>query len=179
MEKIKEILKEIHLYSNPFEMLVKGMIWIISWGGSVYILKDTTEQVALGSAYFIFSLSLLMEFAEKLTLKKHIISRIIHALFCFVIAAVCVGAIFIIIGITLNENKINAMYNCTKFVLVYMFIDAFLLWVIPDTKNNVKGNSGQQNENKKLYDNYVQKMFEKKLREGNLGHVGEGDEPNE
>ena len=71
VEKNKKIINEIHLYNNKIEMLIKLIILIISWMGGVLVLKDSKE--GLGSAYFIFTLSLLMEVIPQINKKMNLL----------------------------------------------------------------------------------------------------------
>ena len=56
----------------------------------------------MGSAYFIFALSLLMEFAIKIRDKTDIISKFIHTVFCCMILIILFMAIVILFGMELK-----------------------------------------------------------------------------
>lgn len=70
MRKVEKVIKEIHLYKNKVEALIKVLIWIVSWIGGILVLLGTENKDVLGSAYLIYTLSLLMEFAPRIYEKK-------------------------------------------------------------------------------------------------------------
>ena len=47
---LKDNLDEMHLYVNKSELLVKDIIWGISWIGGIYAISKTTDKQALSSA---------------------------------------------------------------------------------------------------------------------------------
>ena len=71
MEKLKKTVSEIHLYENKIESLIKVVIWIISWIGGILVLLGDENKEVLGSAYFIYMLSLLMEFVPKYMIRHN------------------------------------------------------------------------------------------------------------
>lgn len=172
MEKIKKIITEVHLYTNKIEALIKTVIWIISWIGGILVLLDTTDKNVLGSAYFIYTLSLLMEFVPKIYGKTEPWSRFLHTTFCFTIAIVCVLAVAILFGATLSNGFFTLMFVFTCFVIVYMIIDTFVLWMELD--QGVRNVEEKNNSN-----GLVESKFEEMLIKGNLGNIGKGIENNE
>ena len=89
MEKLKKTVSEIHLYENKIESLIKVVIWIISWIGGILVLLGDENKEVLGSAYFIYMLSLLMEFVPKIYDKTQFWSKFLHTLLCFIMSIVC------------------------------------------------------------------------------------------
>ena len=172
MEKVKKIIREVHLYTNKMEALIKTVIWIISGIGGILALLDTQDANALGSAYLIYTLSLLMEFAPKIYGKTESWSRLLHTVFCFVIAIVCVLAISILIGVTLPKGCFTVMLVLICLVIGYMLIDTFLLWLELDQGIKI---AERASDNKSL----AELKFEKKLIGGNLGSIEKGIENNE
>lgn len=172
MEKAKKIINEVHLYTNKIEALIKTVIWIISWIGGILVLLNTTDKHPLGSAYFIYTLSLLMEFVPKIYGKVEPWGRFLHTVFCFTIAIVCILAVAILFGATLPNGFFTLMWGLTCFVIVYMVIDTFLLWMEldPDVKN-----MEEENNNEGL----IKSKFEEMLIGGNLGNIEKGIENNE
>lgn len=171
MEKFKMIITEIHLYTNKIEALIKTVIWIISWIGGIFVLLDATDKNVLGSAYFIYTLSLLMEFVPKIYGKTESWSRFLHTAFCFAISIVCVLAVAILFGATLPNVCFTTMLVLTVCVIAYMVIDTFIIWMELD--HSVKGTE----ENKEVLDTIIK--FEEMLVKGNLGNIKKGMENNE
>lgn len=164
--KLKTIFKELHLYNGKIEYLIKLLIWVLCWIGGVYVMKDKTEGV--GSAYFIFSLALLMEFAPKIAGKKENVARILHSLFCFMISAILVMSALILFNKN-NETYHNIMYILSIIVMGYLIIDCSILWICMDEENNAN-----QEELKKdvSTEERIQK-FNEALMTGNLGDLTE------
>ena len=43
---IKDNIDEMHLYIDKTEMLIKDIIWAISWVGGIYAINKTTDKQA-------------------------------------------------------------------------------------------------------------------------------------
>lgn len=174
MRKLQKIITEIHLYENKIEALIKIVIWIISWIGGILALLGTDEKRVLGSAYFIYMLSLLMEFAPKIYKKTEFWSKFLHTIFCFAMSIVCLLSIGILFGASLPNIFFNIMLGLTIFIIVYMIIDLFILWV--GTERNitcvVNNNADKDLDKQKI-------KFEERLSEGYLGNIKEGVKYNE
>lgn len=168
MDKKREILREIHLYIDKGELLIKDTIWAISWLGGIYAIKNTQDKRALSSAYLIFSLSLLMEFGLKVKKKKEYLSRIIDGAFC--IAAICIllMSVIALVGAPLFADHYIIMYRISKGLMVFMTIDFFVVWVEPEyiEVENIKA--------KEIYNDYEERnIFQERLLGGNLGNIFE------
>ena len=118
MEQAKKILSDFHLYSDKQEYIIKLGIWWLSWGGGINVLQNKTEGIA--SAFFVFSLSLLMEFAQKIKYKEEDVSGILHTLFCGMIFVVSVLS-----GLMLPEGSYSETYHNIIHNLILV-----ALWVI-------------------------------------------------
>lgn len=174
MGKLKKTIAEIHLYENKIESLIKVVIWIISWIGGILVLLGTEDKEVLGSAYFIYMLSLLMEFVPKIYGKTQFWSKLLHTLLCFMMSVVCLLAVGILFGVSLPDLGYTVMLILTIIVIAYMVIDTFVLWL--ESENSlvdVENNSSDGN-----LDSQELKFFER-LLEGNLGHIDKGAESNE
>lgn len=162
---MKKVVSEIHLYSNKYEMLIKVMIWIISWIGGIVVLLGTKNNDVLASAYFIYSLSLLMEFVPKIEGKTRFWSRFLHTIFCFMMAIICVLSVTILLGATLPQICYSIMFKLTIGIIVYMSLDAFVLWIsTDDAKKNIDFIQNNSTEQQKI-------IFEENLYQGNLGNI--------
>ena len=89
---MKKVIFELHLYNDVMGYLVRLGIWWVSWIGGVAVLYG--EQEGISSAFLLFSLAMLMEFAPKIQDKQHTVSRVIHGLFCASELAVCLTSMF-------------------------------------------------------------------------------------
>ncbi len=171
---LKDNFDEMHLYVNKSELLVKDIIWGISWIGGIYAISKTTDKQALSSAYLIFSLSLLMEFGMKIKGKKHWFSRVIDGAFCVAIICILLMAITALVGAPLCGNHYNVMFNISIGIMIFMLIDFLVTWIEPDAKQlDVK----EKEEDMKIEDKVG--VFEKKLYSGCLGDINKGDDNNE
>lgn len=172
--KLKKIISEIHLYDNKMEALIKVVIWIISWIGGIFVLLEVENKEVLGSAYFIYMLSLLMEFAPQIQGKTQLGSKLPHTIFCFTMATVCLLSVCILLGASMPDSGYNVMKVLTIIVIVYMVTDTFALWLEPESSSvNVMDNNddtGMNNQKSK---------FQECLLKGNLGNIGGGAGSNE
>lgn len=167
----KSVIQEMHLYSNKIEALIKDSIWIISWIGGILIVQDVIEKRTLGGAYFIFSLSLLMEFAPQIKDKSYFRSKLSHTLFCTSILIIMFMAIGLLVGLEGNHLYFNIMFLLSIVALGYIVLTFFLLWLgkEEDSRNTrVDGTHSVISSN----DLAVQK-FQESLNGGKLGHIGE------
>lgn len=166
MEKTKKIVSEIHLYENKIEALIKVLIWIISCIGGIVVLLGEKNKEVLGSAYFIYTLSLLMEFAPKIYGKTEFWSKFLHTLFCFAMSIVCLLSLGTLLGVSLSDTNYEIMLLLIFFIIAYMVIDLFILWLEPDSSlMNYKDSHICEEMDKQ------QLMFSQRLTEGNLGNI--------
>ncbi len=169
MEKIKQILQELFLYTNKIEMAIKISIWIISWIGGILVLQNEEINNTLGCAYFIFSLSLLMEFVPQIGNKRHFGSKLIHTLFCICILIDLFMSINLLLGGNGDETYYNIMFLVSKIIIIYMAINFIILWLFGAYKAEIEIDLNHTFENE-------QKIFEEKLTHGYLGSVGDQNE---
>lgn len=74
-------IRELYLYPyrSKGENTLRGGAWMASWLIGI-AAQNTVDQQALGGAYIIFALSMLLEFVPER--KSQPFSRLIHSLFC-------------------------------------------------------------------------------------------------
>ena len=164
MDTFGQILSDMHLYKGKIEYLIKLIIWLLSWTIGIIVARYQGNNI--GSAYFIFSLALLMEFSSQIIDKKEYISRILHTIFCIMMVLVIV---FSILSILLTDHKI---YDCILYVLswcimVYMILDCIILWVSKDKEDETVNN--EKDEDKQI--KFMMDKFNENLKGGNLGKI--------
>lgn len=175
MKRIRKILKEVHLYTNKIEMLIKFIIWGISWIGGILVLQSTQDKKAVGSAYLIFALSLLMEFAAKIKDKKDIFSKIIHTIFCSMMVGILFMAVMILFGMKLEECYYDVMFGLSVAIMIFMSLDFLIFWLGTEYINEVV--DIQQKEIKPVYNE--RELFKSHLYNGNLGNIEKGEQIDE
>lgn len=173
-ERVKSTISEIHLYNNKLEALIKVVIWIIAWIGGIIVILDVENKEVLGSAYFIYMLSLLMEFAPQIQEKKRLGSKLSHTLLCFAMAVVCLLSVSVILGTKLSETGYNIMSILTIVVVVYMVIDVFVLWIEPENDSAIFCNNCNVAVESEQVSKFIENLFK-----GNLGNIDGGTESNE
>lgn len=169
MERFRKTISEIHLYENKIESLIKVVIWIISWIGGILVLLGAENKEVLGSAYFIYMLSLLMEFVPKIYGKTQFWSKLLHTLLCFIMSIVCLLSVGILFGVALPDFGYTVMAILTIIVIAYMVIDSFVLWLEPENSlvDMTNNNSDRELDSQEL-------KFSERLLEGNLGCIDKG-----
>ena len=82
-ECVAEIIRELYLhpYVSKEENIVCGCVWLASWIIGI-MAQQNEEPQAIGGAFLIFSLSLMLEF--------------VHGLFCIMLVLLLAGSIFLI-----------------------------------------------------------------------------------
>lgn len=172
MKKIRKVISEIHLYSNKIEAFIKILFWIISWFGGICPFLELDDKSVLGGAYFIYSLSLLMEFAPGIIKKGEFLSKLFHTLFCFVIALICLLSVGILLGVALSDGSYFLISILSKIVVGYMVVDIFLLWTVNEERTiDILADKEEQVRE-------IQEVFNEKLVSGSLGNVAEGENIN-
>ena len=164
MERFRKTISEIHLYENKIESLIKVVIWIMSWIGGILVLLGAENKEVLGSAYFIYMLSLLMEFVPKIYGKTQFWSKLLHTLLCFVMSIVCLLSVGILFGVALPDFGYTVMSVLTIIVIAYMVIDSFVLWLEPENSlvDVKKNNSDREPDSQEL--KFSERLFRRKLR---------------
>ena len=167
----KSVIQEMHLYSDKIEALIKDSIWIISWIGGILTLQDVTDKRTLGGAYFIFTLSLLMEFAPQIKGKSYFRSKLSHTLFCGSISIIMFMAIGLLVGIKGDDLYFNIMFNLSIAVMGYIVFTFILLWLgkEEDIKDTKVGETHTAISSKDL----AVRKFQESLDGGKLGRIGE------
>lgn len=172
---LRECMDEIHLYVDKRELLIKDIIWAISWIGGIYAINNTEDKQALSSAYLIFALSLLMEFGQKIITKKHWFSRLVDSIFCLAIISILLMAIVSLFGAPLLcESHYKIMFIISLSIMVFMILDFIITWIEPEI-NQSKPEKHAIIENN---DNTIA-LFNNKLYKGKLGDISKGDDTNE
>lgn len=174
MERLKDSLDEMHLYVNKSELLIKDIIWAISWIGGIYAINTTTDKQALASAYLIFSLSLLMEFGGKVKEKEHWFSRVVDGIFCLAIICILLMAITALVGAPLCDKHYNVMFYISTGIMIFVLIDFLITWIEPDIKQS---DDKEKKDSMKIDDKAY--IFKEKLYSGCLGDINKGDDKNE
>jgi len=178
MERIKKVLREVHLYTNKIEMLIKIIIWGISWIGGILVLQSSTDKKSIGSAYLIFALSLLMEFAIKIKDKNDIFSKIIHTIFCCIMIAILFMAFGILLGMEFQQYYYDVMFGLSAIIMIFMFLDFLIFWVGTEYIYIEEINIQQENT-KSVHKEKAMELFDNYLYHGTLGNIEKGEQKDE
>lgn len=169
LQRLNRVFDEVHLYENKIESFLRVLGWVASWAGGILSIVINSKTL-FSSAYFIFSISLLMEFAPRIDKIKYKLGRIIYTLFCFSIAIIwIISVISLLTGIDDNYVLNIIMFIISICVLVYMIIDCAILWLFGfEKKTDVPSKNSNSNISEK-----AEVCFNKNLSSGQLGSIGE------
>ena len=120
-------VRELYLYPyrTKGENVLRGIAWMASWLVGIVVQQTTSSQV-LGGAYFIFALSLLLEFIPENRTRP--ISRIVHCLFCILPFFMLLGALVLSFGnSSTEEGTSNRFYSVLVILPPYMGWIAFVV----------------------------------------------------
>lgn len=129
--RISKAVKDLYLYPNRSkgENVLRGAVWLSSWIVGIMV-QTTTDYRAMGGAYIIFAVSLLLEFITEG--RNSIIARIAHGMFCILLLLMLLGALLWSYGdaiVLLSEDSsfigvflMNAPVKCGTIVCLMMFI---------------------------------------------------------
>ena len=125
-------VQELYLYPSRTkgENALRGIAWIASWLVGV-VLQNSIDQRALGGAYFIYAVSLLLEFVP---IERHCsVSRFIHGVFCTLQTVMLVGAVVMIFGDTsvpiAGIIGINKLWIVGWIIVIMIFIAVVLAFM--------------------------------------------------
>lgn len=166
----KTVTQEMYLYSNKIESLIKDSIWIISWIGGILALQDVADKRTLGGSYFIFSLSLLMEFAPQIKGKSYFRSKLFHTLFCGSILIIMFMAIGLLIGIKGETLYFNIMFALSVAAIGYIVLNLVLLWLGKEYSEDMRVT---EDNNVISSNSLAVQKFQESLNGGKLGHIVE------
>lgn len=127
---VARTVRELYLYPyrSKGENILRGIAWMASWLVGIVVQQATSSQV-LGGAYFIFALSLLLEFVPESRTRP--VSRIIHCLFCMLPFFMLLGALLLSFQNSSAEGGTsNWIYNFLIMSPPYMGWIAFALMFI-------------------------------------------------
>ena len=84
-------IQNFYLYPSRSkgENLARGSVWMVSWLIGI-ITQQATSQQALGGAYLIFALSLLLEFLPEN--KEYLLPKVIHGVFYILLLIMLLGS---------------------------------------------------------------------------------------
>lgn len=166
VKKTRVDLFELHVFQDKQKYLIKLIFWIFSWVGGIYVLNDKSDGV--GSAYLLFSLSLLLDFAPLVTNKNSgFVIRLIHVILFFIVFGVFfLSAIILFTGVYKTIIH-RIMFILTIIIMVFVFIDFFILSCSQGKNNSHQINDGSNHNN---YEAEITE-FNKCLYNGNLGSI--------
>lgn len=125
---INNFTHEIIFYPNKTESVIKISIVIASWLGGILVLKLEKVTEGIGSAYFLFSLSVLMEFVEKCRNKNNGLARFLLSIFIALALGILGFAFLLILGAPLSPNNINTMFRLSEVITICLLVNLFIAW---------------------------------------------------
>lgn len=128
-------IRELYLYPyySKGENVLRGGAWMASWIIGIVVQQVSGPQV-LGGAYFIFALSLLLDFVSASRARS--VARFIHGLFCVLLFIMLLDSLFLIFGnISTESGELSSFYSfltrtpfCVGWIVfVMMFISIVLV----------------------------------------------------
>lgn len=118
----------LYPYRSKEENALRGAAWMASWLIGIAVQQSASSQV-LGGAYFIFSLSLLLEFVPES--RQRPIARYVHGFFCVLLFIMLLGALLLSFGGTPAEGATpNWLYSLLIGAPPYMGWLSFIMMLI-------------------------------------------------
>ena len=173
----KETICDINLYKFKLEGMVKIVFWIASWVVGIAVMMNTADKRTLASAYLIFSLSLLMEFAPGINKKTHLLGTIVHGAFCFILILILLISVAALAWngksdtVSIPDVLSYIMFGLSIAVIIFMFLNLLSIIVFADVKPDAPSNITISKSNSDT----LQEIYANKLSGGPLGNLNEGD----
>lgn len=132
----------IHLYKTKAEAIFKAVIITVSWIGGVHLTKQPeTISREIGVAFYLFSLSLIMEYVIGLLTAKKIISKLFPFLICVLNILVFFGSTAILVEKPFDFVGYDVLLWGTIISLIIIWIDALTMIIIePTTEEYIENN---------------------------------------
>lgn len=173
---ISRAIQDLYLYPcSKGENVIRSIAWIISWVVGI-VLQGGEDLRALGGAYLIFAISLLLEFVP---IKKNaLVSRFVYGLLCIMQILILIGSLPMIFGnisSTIPENEaiyvLMGIVPCLGWiVIIAIFIIA--IFDVMDLHKYFYDGEAEAESKKEEYQNEFLKIFYDSLNGESFG----GDE---
>lgn len=132
---LEKMIRELYFYPyrSKEENIFRLAVWLVSWLVGV-VVQQNAERRALGGAYLIYSISLLLEFLPERRTK--FIAKAVHGLFCIFLVFMSLGSLFMIFGPSCTKNLYGIyrflaekppFFGCVVFVMMLIGIGLVLL----------------------------------------------------
>ena len=166
------LIKELHFYSEKKETIIKDIIWITAASGGIIVPFFFDSNASMGAAYFLFSLSLLVEFVPKISNVDSLGGRLFRGTFCAFQIVIFIFSIIMILGKT-NLFSYFLLVLCI-FIIFFLILDMGIALFAPNNKFE-----DQPSESNTVNATPMEiKIFLENLKKGSLGEV-EGDDGDE
>lgn len=157
--------QEFHLYTSKSEIMLRLIVWGLSWvfGILSLFIKDKIQDS--GYSFFIFSLTVLLEFAPQIHSKKRLFGRIIHVIFCLSMIFLLFISSISIFTTFKDETWYYLMLVISVLPILYLVIGFLALWLNGDGEEQPSSD----------YDQELIKIYMRNSKQGALGNVNKGD----
>lgn len=162
-------IRDCHFYSEKKETIIKDIIWIIAAVGGIIVPFCFNKNTSMGAAYFLFSLSILMEFVPKISISNSLTGRVFHGLFCSLAIIKFILSIIMVLAQT-NLFSVFLFIVCLITILFLLFDIGVALFAPNDTFENQSNDLDVNN----LIQEQIS-VFLENFQKGNLGSL-EGDD---
>lgn len=119
---LQKAYNNYYLYTDDLESVIKTCIWIFSAIGGIWT-QQFVDARARGGAFFIFALSLMMEFAPKLKEKSGVVARIVHLVFLTAIIVMLSFSFALLFGATLPKYCDDLLNFLLIVVIVFISVN--------------------------------------------------------
>ena len=128
-EKIIVYAREFRIYPSKSEILLRLIVWGLSWVFGILSLFIKGQIKDSGYSFFIFTLTVLLEFAPQIYNKQRLFGRVIHVLFWMsMIILLFISAVSIFSQFE-NKSWYYWMLRLSVLPLLYIIIGFFVLWL--------------------------------------------------
>lgn len=138
LHKLYHIINDMHLYTSKGEALFKASIITISWVGGVNF-SSIPEPIPhnIGSAFYLFSLALIMEYIIQLITTKKIWNRlfVFAIIFCSIALLILSSSIMLDKPLKIVSNDSLANLSIIPQACIWLDVITMLLIEPPVTKN--------------------------------------------
>ena len=134
-----EFLSKIHLYRTKQEALTKAILITISWRGGVKLIENADViSNTLAISFFLFSISLIMEYSYNLFKKDTLWEMIIPALMVIPSLFAFIVATSVLLNNPFNNLGASLVYKIMLVTQYILWIDVFVQFFVTSKPANME-----------------------------------------
>lgn len=128
-----EVFSELFIGKSKMGVYIKTVVMDVAWVLGLLII-GSQGQLNWGSAYLVFTLSLLIEYAERLEYTTLMASKIILTVICILLGGTLILSLVDLAAENPDEMLYKISFWCIVVVMVFTNISMIIMLILGDKK---------------------------------------------